>query len=106
MIVVANRIAVSKGFEKEFEDRFKNRARLIDREPGFVRNMILRPVQSDYYVVMTFWENREAFQAWTQSDSFRKAHSERPPKEMFSGPNVLEIHEVFESAENRAASGN
>ena len=106
MIVVANRIAVSKGYEKEFEDRFKNRARLIDQEPGFIRNMILRPVQSDYYVVMTFWESRESFEAWTKSDSFRKAHSERPPKEMFSGLIWSESHKVFKSAESRAAAGN
>lgn len=99
MIVVANRIPVSKGYEKEFENRFKNRAGLIDKEPGFIRNQILRPMKSDYYVVLTYWENQESFEAWTQSESFKKAHSERPPKEMFSGQNVLEIHEVLFSSE-------
>jgi heme-degrading monooxygenase HmoA len=98
MIVVANRIPVTAGYEKEFENRFKNRAGLIDKEPGFIRNQILRPLKSDYYVVLTYWEDRESFEAWTKSESFRKAHSERPPKEMFSGPNVLEIHEVLFSS--------
>lgn len=99
MYVVANRIRVAKGHEKEFEERFRNRKGMIDGSPGFIRNLILKPVDSEFYSVMTFWESMEAFTAWTQSDSFRKAHSSRPPKEMFSGPNVLEIHEVIMDTE-------
>ncbi|MGC8500569.1 MAG: antibiotic biosynthesis monooxygenase family protein [Leptospirillia bacterium] len=95
MFVVANRIRVASDHEKAFEERFKNRKGMIDGSPGFIRNLILRPVDSEYYSVMTFWESKEAFEAWTRSDSFREAHKERPPREMFSGPNVLEIHEVI-----------
>ncbi|MGC8529832.1 MAG: antibiotic biosynthesis monooxygenase family protein [Leptospirillia bacterium] len=96
MVVVANRIRVAPGYEKDFEERFRNRKGKIDGFPGFIRNLILRPVDSEYYSVMTFWESVEAFEAWTRSDSFREAHSgERPPREMFAGPNVLEIHEVI-----------
>ena len=36
MIVVTNRIPVAKGHEIDFEDRFKKRAHLVDRSPGFV----------------------------------------------------------------------
>ncbi len=101
MIVVANRIRVAKGHEAEFEERFRNRKGMIDGFPGFIRNLILRPVDSEFYSVMTFWESVEAFEAWTRSDSFRQAHSQRPPKDMFSGPNVLEIHEVImDTAQN------
>ena len=100
MVVVANRIRVAKGYEKDFEERFRNRRGLVEHSPGFVRNMILKPVDSEYYSVMTFWESMDAFTAWTKSDSFREAHSgPRPPKEMFSGPNVLEIHEVIMDTE-------
>lgn len=95
MFVVANRIRVAPGYEKEFEERFRNRKGMIDGSPGFIRNLILRPVDSEFYSVMTFWESMEAFTEWTHSDSFRQAHSSRPPKEMFGGPNVLEIHEVI-----------
>ncbi|MHB1606894.1 MAG: antibiotic biosynthesis monooxygenase family protein [Leptospirales bacterium] len=99
MVVVANRIRVAPGHEKDFEERFKNRRGLVDKNPGFIRNMILRPVDSEYYSVMTFWKTMDDFVAWTKSDSFKEAHSgPRPPKEMFSGPNVLEIHEtVFDT---------
>ena len=43
MIVVTNRIPVAAGHEIDFEDRFRNRAHLIDQSPGFVRNEVHRP---------------------------------------------------------------
>jgi heme-degrading monooxygenase HmoA len=89
MIVVANRIPVAKGHEAAFEKRFEGRAGLVENHPGFVRLEILRPKSvtiqggqmggSDYYVVLTYWENEEAFVAWTESEDFHRAHANRPP---------------------------
>ena len=45
MFVVTNRIPVAEAFEADFEDRFRKRAHLIDRSPGFVKNEILKPVR-------------------------------------------------------------
>lgn len=120
MFVVTNRIPVAAGHEAEFEDRFRNRAHLIDQSPGFVKNLILKPVQrrlnhqtgqfedkteQGYYLVQTYWESEEAFWAWTQSDSFRQAHSRIPSStQMFAGQSVLEIHEVVLSTERREAA--
>lgn len=119
MFVVTNRIPVSEGFEAEFEERFRKRAHLIDSSPGFIKNLVLRPVSrrfdhatqawkenSDqgFYRVETYWETEADFWAWTQSESFRKAHSNRPPAEMFAGPNVLEIHEVIQATERATAT--
>ncbi|MCS6862493.1 MAG: hypothetical protein NZT92_19500 [Abditibacteriales bacterium] len=41
----------------------------------------------------------EDFHAWTQSDAFKQAHADRPPAEMFAGPNVFEMHEVVMQTE-------
>jgi len=116
MFVVTNRIPVAEGHEAEFEERFRNRAHLIDGSPGFVKNLVMRPVQrrlshqtgqweesqeQGYYLVQTYWESEEAFWNWTKSESFRSAHKNRPPAEMFAGPNVLEIHAVVFSTETR-----
>jgi len=116
MIVVTNRIPVNKAFESEFEERFRKRARLIDQSPGFVKNLVLRPIQRRFnrqsgeweekeergvYLIETYWETEDDFWAWTRSDSFRAAHSDRAPAQMFAGPNVLEIHEVIQSTERR-----
>ena len=109
MIVVSNRIQVAKGHEEAFENRFRGRARLVENHPGFLRLEILRPGsvemhggamgQSDYYVVLTYWETVEDFVHWTESEDFRTAHSQRPPKEMFAGPNVFELHEIIQHVE-------
>ena len=119
MFVVTNRIPVAAGHEADFEDRFRSkRAHLINRSPGFIKNQILRPVQrrfnhqsgqweqtseQGYYLVQTYWESEQAFWDWTRSESFRTAHSNRPPAEMFAGANVLEIHEIVLSTERREA---
>ncbi len=109
MIVVSNRIPVAAGQEAAFEERFRKRAGLIENHPGFVRLEILRPTSiemhggamggSPYYVVLTYWRSKADFLRWTESDDFRKAHADRPPKEMFAGPNVFEMHEVIQAAD-------
>lgn len=115
MIVVTNRIPVTTGHEIDFEDRFKKRVHLVDRSPGFVRNEVHRPrpmrfdhdsggwIKDDdaqgYYEVKTWWRSFEDFEAWTKSPAFAEAHKNRPPKEMFAGPNILEVHEVFTSTD-------
>ncbi|WP_267640509.1 antibiotic biosynthesis monooxygenase family protein [Haloarchaeobius amylolyticus] len=99
MFVVANRIPVAEGHEDAFEARFEARAEKVDQREGFVRMEVLRPVEADRYVVLTYWESEDAFDAWTESEEFREAHRDRPPKEMFSGKSEMESHEVFISAE-------
>jgi Uncharacterized enzyme involved in biosynthesis of extracellular polysaccharides len=114
MFVVTNRVPVAKGYEAEFEARFKNRAHLIEESAGFIKLEILRPVtrrfdhetgewkeseEQGVHLVMTYWESEHYFWDWTRSDSFRKAHSNRPPAEMFVGQNILEIHEVIMRAD-------
>ncbi|MCA9618779.1 MAG: antibiotic biosynthesis monooxygenase [Myxococcales bacterium] len=115
MIVVTNRIPVAQGHEIDFEERFKARAHLVDQAPGFVRNEVHRPrpMKMDrekgtweddpegegYYEVKTWWRTMDDFVAWTKSPSFAEAHKSRPPKDMFRGPNALEIHEVFTSTD-------
>ena len=96
MLVVSNRIQVSRGFEKGFEERFVGRAGLVDKMPGFIRFEILRPIKSDYYIVLTHWQDEASFRRWTDSKEFQEAHSNRPRAEIFAGPNVFEMHEVIQ----------
>jgi heme-degrading monooxygenase HmoA len=115
MVVVTNRIPVSKGHEIDFEDRFKKRVHLVDKSPGFIRNEVHRPRPvkfshetggwvedtelQGYYEIKTWWRTLDDFVAWTKSPAFAEAHSSRPPKEMFAGPNVLEVHEILTSTD-------
>ena len=114
-VVVTNRIPVTEGYTIDFEDRFKRRIGLIDHSPGFLRNEVHRPRpmkfsretgqwQEDaenegYYEIKTWWKTMEDFVAWTHSDSFRQAHANRPPKDMFRGPSEITIHEIVTSTD-------
>jgi heme-degrading monooxygenase HmoA len=57
------------------------------------------PHAQGYYEVKTWWRSFEDFAAWTRSEAFAEAHRNRPPQEMFAGPNLLEVHEVFLSTD-------
>lgn len=95
MIVVQNHIPVKEEYAEDFEKRFIGSGDRMSGIPGFLKNEILKPTSGDEYIVLTYWENKEAFEKWTQSDHFRKVHSEQPPSEMFSGHNRLTIHEIL-----------
>jgi len=94
MVIAMNRVPVNEGHEGGFMERFRTRRGLVDGQPGFIRNMVLRPLKGEFHVVMTFWESREAFEAWTKSDAFQQAHARVPPPGMFNGHGELELYEV------------
>jgi heme-degrading monooxygenase HmoA len=109
VIVVSNRIPVAEGHEEEFAERFRHRAHLVEHHPGFVRLEICRPEPvafhgapmggSRYHVVLTYWETKEHFLSWVQSEDFRTAHAQQTPEGMFAGESVFELHEVIQSTE-------
>jgi len=95
VLIVSNRLPVAKGHEEEFERRWKDRKWTITKSPGFIRTEVLRPVKGEHYVVMTHWRTKEDFEHWTESQAFMEAHMNTPPRETFSGPSKLEVHEVI-----------
>jgi len=99
MIVVANRFRVAEDYEEEFVERFEDSSSSLADHEGFVRFELLTPEshphgETETHVAMTYWESREAFRAWTQSEDFEASHSGDAPEEMFTAPNELEIHSV------------
>ena len=99
MYIVSNRVSVAKGWEAEFEERFRKRAGQIEKQVGFVRMQILKPDAEDLpYVVLTTWENKAAFQGWIGSEDFKLAHQNPMPAEAFSGKSAMEKFEVIISA--------
>ncbi len=98
MITTMNRIFVTPEFAEQFEDNFRNRAGLVDHMVGFVSNQLLRPSSpGDPYIVMTHWESRHHFETWVRSSEFTQGHARSGslPREAYSGPNKLELHEVI-----------
>jgi heme oxygenase (mycobilin-producing) len=101
MYIVTNRVPVAESFTGTFEQRFRDRAGQIDKQPGFIRMQVLRPDSPDTpYLVQTTWKDKAAFEAWVGSDDFRLAHSNPMPKEAFNGEGRLERFEVLIDAQS------
>lgn len=103
MIVTCNRIPVSPEHAEAFEERFADRASLVDGMDGFISFQLLRPKKDgDPYVVMTFWESEAHFKAWTESDEFKEGHARSGslPPETFTGRPTLEMFEVIQRTAN------
>ena len=57
MITVANRIYVAREYAQAFEQRFRDRAGLVDQMPGFISNQVLGAVnEGEPYIVFTIWK--------------------------------------------------
>ncbi|MTH53360.1 antibiotic biosynthesis monooxygenase [Bacillus mangrovi] len=74
---VLNNIPVTEEGRPLFEQRFKERARMIENEPGFAAIRVLRPLRDDTYVILTLWEDEASFKNWQQSKAYEHAHKKR-----------------------------
>ncbi|MFV1984930.1 MAG: antibiotic biosynthesis monooxygenase [Thiohalomonadales bacterium] len=102
--MVANRIFVKLEYNQEFEQRFKDRAGQIDKQPGFVRMQVLKPEsEKTPYVVLTEWQNEQAFQNWVGSEDFKIAHKNPMTKDAFLDGGGLEQFEVIISSDANIA---
>ena len=73
--VAVNYIACSAGYRERFEQLFRTRAHAIDRLPGFHRMMVLKPRrEDDHYLIVSFWTDQAAFEAWHASSAFAEGH--------------------------------
>lgn len=78
MFIAMNRFQVVKGEEAEFERVWAERDTQLDQVPGFLKFHLLRgPEAEDHtlYSSHTLWRDRDAFEAWTKSEAFRRAHA-------------------------------
>ncbi|MGM7700173.1 antibiotic biosynthesis monooxygenase family protein [Pseudalkalibacillus sp. Hm43] len=102
--VVFNNIPVSSEGRPVFEDRFKQRAGLVENEPGCAGIIILRPKDTDTYIVSSMWHEEKDFEAWKESSSYEKAHkgrgtSEGLPQTIFTGKPYIKSFHVQQKVE-------
>jgi len=97
MFIAMNRFQISPGSEDTFETLWRNRESHLDDVPGFRDFHLLRGPSSEtstLYASHTVWDDRQSFEAWTESEAFRKAHAQaRAPKGTYLG------HPQFEGFE-------
>lgn len=98
MFLAMNRFKITPGFEAGFEKIWRERETYLDTVPGFKAFSLLKgPETADYvlYASHSAWESRAAFDAWTESESFRKAHAQASaPKGTYLGHPELELFET------------
>jgi heme-degrading monooxygenase HmoA len=79
MFIAMNRFRVTPGSTADFENVWTSRDSHLSGVPGFIAFHLLRgPAHDDHvlYSSHTVWASRDAFEAWTRSEAFRRAHSD------------------------------
>lgn len=98
MFIAMNRFRIAPGFEEGFEKIWRERDSFLKEVPGFRSFALLKgPRQDDHvlYASHSIWESRAAFEAWTESDHFRRAHAQSSaPKGTYLGHPELETFEA------------
>ena len=94
--IAMNRFTVNPERGADFEEHWRKRETYLHEVPGFVRFALLRGDEPGQYVSHSSWETREAFEAWTTSEPFRKAHAQaRTPEGILVGHPRLELWETL-----------
>ncbi len=94
MFFAMNRFRITPGREQEFIEMWRRRESYLDEAPGFLEFHMLRgPSLENHtlFVSHSRWQSREAFEAWTHSEAFRKAHAQAgAAKGIYLGPPSFE----------------
>ena len=100
MFIAMNRFRIALGREETFEEIWRQRDSHLAGVPGFVRFDLLRGPSDDeatLYASHSLWKSRAAFEAWTESDAFRKAHAQaRAPAGTYLGHPAFEGFDVLD----------
>lgn len=73
--VAINYIDCKPEYRARFEELFGSRAKAIDTMPGFIDMQVLKPAKDeDAYLIVSYWENEDAFKTWTTSPQFIEGH--------------------------------
>jgi len=79
MYIAMNNFSVKPDKSREFEQAWRERQSFLAEVPGFQTFHLLRgPLdgEAQLYASHTVWRDEAAFKAWTESEAFRKAHSQ------------------------------
>ena len=89
MFIAMNRFRIALGREDVFEKLWRSRDSQLDQVSGFKEFHLLKgpsDEEATLYASHTIWASKEDFEAWTQSENFRKAHANaRAPQGTYLG---------------------
>ena len=95
MFLAMNRFKIARGFEDGFEKVWRERDSYLSEVEGFVSFNLMKGMETEEFVLYashSVWQSKEAFEAWTDSEHFRKAHAQASaPKGTYLGHPDLEL---------------
>src|SRR5689334_888525 len=101
MFIAMNRFKVQRGKEAAFEEVWTSRESYLEDVPGFRSFQLLRgPERDDHtlYASHSIWASKTAFEDWTRSEAFRRAHeSAGRNKPLYLGHPEFEGFEVVQT---------
>jgi heme-degrading monooxygenase HmoA len=77
--IAMNRFRIASGRESVFEELWRKRESRLDEVRGFREFHLLKGPSDEtgtLYASHSLWESRDAFEAWTKSENFVKAHAQ------------------------------
>lgn len=99
MYIAMNRFRIAAGREADFEKIWRERESLLDSVPGYLDFHLLRGPTAEgatLFVSHSSWDSQPSFEAWTNSEAFRKAHGQaRAPEGTYLGHPQFEGFEVI-----------
>jgi len=95
VFLAMNRFKIALGFEDGFEKVWRERDSYLSEVEGFVSFNLMKGLATEEFVLYashSVWQSKEAFEAWTDSEHFRKAHAQASaPKGTYLGHPDLEL---------------
>ena len=97
MFIAMNRFKIARGREQDFIALWQTRESYLDGVPGFLDFHLLQSESFDDHTLFAShskWESRKAFEEWTRSEAFRKAHANAGgARDIYLGHPHLELFE-------------
>jgi heme-degrading monooxygenase HmoA len=94
MFIAMNRFRIVRDREEDFIAMWKRRESHLDSVPGFREFHLLKGPADDQgtlFASHSVWESRAAFEAWTRSEAFRRAHAGAgAARDIYLGPPQFE----------------
>ena len=98
MYIAMNRFRIAIGREDDFIEIWKNRDTHLETVPGFKEFHLLQGETTGSHTLFSshsVWDSAKAFEDWTHSDAFKKAHSNAgDTRDMYLGSPQFEGFEV------------
>ena len=98
MFLAMNRFKIALGYEEGFEKVWKERDSYLNEVDGFVSFNLMKGAVTEEYVLYashSVWRSKDAFEAWTKSEHFRRAHAQASaPKGTYLGHPDLELFDA------------